>query len=64
MLQSNPPTTRKLLVYSGLDEISADKLYDIMKADLAPEGSNHCVVQEEVYFHWINLMQEIEGEKI
>ena len=63
LLQANARITRQLLVHSGQNKISADKLYNIMKADITPEGSNCRIVQERVYFHWINLMHEIEGKR-
>lgn len=61
LLQANARVSKRLLVYSHHNILTADKLYDIFKADLAQEGSNLRIVQERVYFHWVNLMQEIEG---
>lgn len=62
LLQENPCVTLRLLVYSNENTLTAYKLYDILKADLAPNGSNLRATQERVYFHWVDLMQEIEGK--
>ena len=62
LMQANPRVTRRLLINLHQDVLTADRLYDMLKADLAPNGSNLRAVQETAYFHWINLMQEIEGK--
>ncbi len=62
LLHANPRVTRPLLVFSKGATLTADKLYDMLKADLSPAGSNRREIEEAAYFHWVNLMQEVEGK--